>query len=102
MKAPDSLFSLQYADYLITGYKFDVVFDSREKLERGEITELPSHLELYSSFPKASFQQFMAIFELWTTDGTSHIAYEGSLNQKFPSIVTLGVKEMLRQYWAEK
>ncbi|KAF2186205.1 nmrA-like family protein [Zopfia rhizophila CBS 207.26] len=83
----------------VTESKFEVHYDSVEKLKRFEITELPGHTELYGSFPKQRYQWFMAIFELWTTDGTSKMKREGSLNEKFPEIKSLGVREFLERSW---
>ncbi|KAK1146971.1 hypothetical protein N8T08_002299 [Aspergillus melleus] len=81
------------------GSKFDVCYDDVEKLKRFEITELPGHQALYDHFPKLQFQWFMSIFELFTTDGSSHIQRAGSLNDRFPQIKVLSVKAMLDQYW---
>ena len=83
----------------MTGSKFDVYYDDVEKLKRFEITELPGHKALYNHFPKLQFQWFMSIFELFTTDGSSHIQRAGSLNDRFPHIKALSVKEMLDLYW---
>ncbi|KAL3494695.1 hypothetical protein BJX62DRAFT_26319 [Aspergillus germanicus] len=83
----------------VTGSKFEKTYDSIEKLKQFEITELPSHVALYEHFPKKAFQWFMSIFELFTADGSSHIAKEGSLNDQFPDIKTLTVRGMLETYW---
>ena len=83
----------------LPGAKFNVHYDSVEKLKRFEITELPSHRALYENFPKKSFQRFMSIFELFTADGSSHIQREGSLNDRFPEINVLSVRELLERHW---
>ncbi|KAJ0415262.1 hypothetical protein BJY00DRAFT_318023 [Aspergillus carlsbadensis] len=83
----------------VTGSKFEKTYDSIEKLKRFEITELPSHVTLYEHFPKKAFQWFMSIFELFTTDESSHIARDGSLNEQFPDIKMLTVRGMLETYW---
>jgi len=71
-------------------------------LKAGEITELPGHLGLYADFPKPVFQRFMAIFEMWTIDGTSTISVRGRiLNAQFPDIRTLTAREMLDTYWSK-
>lgn len=72
------------------------------RLKAGEITELPGHLGLYADFPKPVFQRFMAIFEMWTIDGTSTISASGRiLNAQFPDIRTLTAREMLDTYWSK-
>lgn len=83
------------------GSEFDVYYDDIEKLKRYEITELPGHVALYTHYPKKVFQRFMSTFELWTADGTSCIPKKGSLNELFPDIKTLTVREMLELYWKE-
>ncbi|PYI05406.1 NAD(P)-binding protein [Aspergillus sclerotiicarbonarius CBS 121057] len=83
----------------IQGTKFTIHHDSMEKLQQFEITELPGHRALYQHFPRKAFQWFMAIFELFTADGSSRIAREGALNERFPDIQTLTVRELLEKYW---
>lgn len=41
----------------------------------------------------------MSIFEMFTTDRTSCIERSGSLNERFPEIQPLTVRQMLIQYW---
>ncbi|KAJ5208020.1 NAD(P)-binding protein [Penicillium cf. viridicatum] len=81
------------------GSKFETCYDDVDMLKRFEITELPGHRALYDQFPKKPFQWFMSIFELFTTDGTSHIQKHGSLNDKFPEITPLSVEGMLNRFW---
>ncbi|KAH8434182.1 uncharacterized protein LDX57_011820 [Aspergillus melleus] len=81
------------------GSTFNIYYDDVEKLKRFEITGLPGHKALYDHVPKLQFQWFISIFELFTTDGSSHIQRAGSLNDRFPYIKALSVKEMLDQYW---
>ena len=81
------------------GSKVEVQYDDVDKLMRFEITELPGHQALYAHFPKKAFQWFMSIFELYTTDGTSCVPKEGSLNERFPDIKPLTVRELLERYW---
>ncbi|KAE8352309.1 NAD(P)-binding protein [Aspergillus coremiiformis] len=82
--------------------KFEVHYDTVEKLKRLEITELPGHKALYTHFPKAPFQQFMSIFEYFTTDGSSHVQRAGSLNERFPELTLLSARELLEKYWKGK
>ncbi|RAK96090.1 NAD(P)-binding protein [Aspergillus ibericus CBS 121593] len=86
----------------ILGTKFTIHHDSVEKLQRFEVTELPGHRALYKHFPRKAFQWFMATFELFTTDGSSRIMREGALNERFPEIHTLTVKELLERYWQKR
>ncbi|KAH9203413.1 hypothetical protein DL95DRAFT_399366, partial [Leptodontidium sp. 2 PMI_412] len=46
----------------VTGSKFQVSYDPIEKLQKGEITELPSHVQVYPFFPKPALQGMLALF----------------------------------------
>lgn len=81
-----------------TEVQFDRQYDSVDKLKRYEVTELPGHVSLYEAFPKKTLQWFLSLFELWTTDGTSHVRAEGSLNEAFPEMETMSIRTML-QLW---
>lgn len=77
------------------GVKFSVVYDSVEKLKRGEITELPGHKAVYEHFgskdAKAMFQKVMAGIAIVMAQ--EQMVYEGPLlNEIFPSIKPLNVK----------
>ncbi|UPX17228.1 uncharacterized protein EKO05_0007594 [Ascochyta rabiei] len=78
-----------------TGEKFKVVYDSVEKLRRGEITELPTHQYLYNSFPKPLLAELLSKFGLWAVMGIMFYPKEESLNEKFPDIKTISVREMV-------
>ncbi|KAK1237170.1 hypothetical protein MKX07_006049 [Trichoderma sp. CBMAI-0711] len=75
------------------GTKFDVTYDSVEKLAKGEITELPSHREIYPVFPKAMLQGLFALFSLWIVEGRLDVPEDKSLNAQFPEIKTTKLSE---------
>ncbi|KAL6872507.1 hypothetical protein HDV57DRAFT_505364 [Trichoderma longibrachiatum] len=77
------------------GTKFDVTYDPVEKLSKGEITELPSHKEIYPIFPKAMFQGLFALFSLWIIEGRLDVPEDKSLNAKFPEIQTTKLSEIV-------
>ncbi|KAL6872128.1 NAD(P)-binding protein [Trichoderma novae-zelandiae] len=77
------------------GAKFDVKYDSVEKLSKGEITELPSHPEVYAVFPKPLMQAFFTLFSLWIIEGRLNLPEEKSLNAKFPEIKTTKLSEIV-------
>ncbi|KAF9693840.1 hypothetical protein EKO04_008111 [Ascochyta lentis] len=79
----------------VTGEKFNITYDSVEKLRSGEITELPSHPYLYEFFPKPLLMELLSKFGLWAVTGIMFYPREGSLNEKFPDIKTKSVKEMV-------
>ncbi|KAI9839153.1 MAG: hypothetical protein M1819_003146 [Sarea resinae] len=77
------------------GSKFTVTYDSVEKLERGEMTELPFHPSWYPRIPKPALQRRYATFGLLTIQGLTHLPEEKSLNKVFPQIQTKTVEEMV-------
>lgn len=81
------------------GSKFKVTYDPIEKLEKGEITELPCQIPCYTFIPKSRYQRFLSIFSQWTTiEEISHIPAE--MNNVFPDIKPLTIQEMLRLWTA--
>ena len=81
------------------GTKFDVVHDSLEKLEAGEVTELPIHLESYDHIPKAAVQGFSSTFGLWFEAGDLDFKPEKLLNDQFPGIKPRKVKDLVEEAW---
>ncbi|KAF9634761.1 hypothetical protein BFW01_g5656 [Lasiodiplodia theobromae] len=84
------------------GEKFTVTYDSVNKLEKGEITELPGQVAAYSYFPKEWVQKLFSVFGLWVTRGVFDLPTENALNKRFPGIKVTTVKEMLDQAWKGK
>ena len=80
---------------LKTGSKFTVTRDSVDKLEKGEMTELPSHASAYSRIPKPLLQARFALFGLYCVNGLFHLPEERSLNEVFPQIKTKTVEEVI-------
>jgi hypothetical protein len=75
-----------------------VTYDSVENLQKGEVTELPSHVPAYEHIPKAFLQAFFSKFGLYIAKGLLDLPQENSLNKKFPDIKPLTVKEVL-EFW---
>lgn len=82
----------------VTGSTFEVTYDPIEKLAKGEITELPPHAkELAASpFPETIARMLLSVLGLWAATGYFNVPVEQSLNQKFPDIKPVTVREMLR------
>ncbi|KAL6887106.1 hypothetical protein GGI43DRAFT_267301 [Trichoderma evansii] len=78
-----------------TGSKFNVTYDDVEKLEKGEVTELPSHAMAYEFFPKPLLQQYFSKFGLYIMAGLFDMPTDKSLNAIFPEVKTTTVKEVL-------
>lgn len=81
----------------VKGTKFEVVYDSLEKLKTGKITELPSHPYLYPFFPKEMLQGMFAAFGIMFEKGEFDMRPARSLNDQFPDIKARSVKELLVQ-----
>ncbi|KAI3538315.1 hypothetical protein CSPX01_09670 [Colletotrichum filicis] len=81
------------------GKKFHVTYDSVQKLQSGEITELPGQVAAYSYFPKQWAQQLFSTFGFWVTEGLFDFLKDRALNQVFPHLKVTGVKEMLQNSW---
>ncbi|KAK7417725.1 hypothetical protein QQX98_004381 [Neonectria punicea] len=82
--------------------KFIVTYDSVEKLQSGEITELPGQVAAYSYFPKEWVQKLFSVFGYWVTEGVFDFPEEKALNKLFPDIKVTTVKDMLNQSWGGK
>ncbi|KAK0730249.1 hypothetical protein B0H67DRAFT_526937 [Lasiosphaeris hirsuta] len=81
------------------GTKFNVSYDSVEDLSAGKTTELPSQVPFYQYLPKPILQGMAASFGLWFEKGLFDLKTPKFLNQDFPDIKPLKVKEMLDQAW---
>lgn len=83
------------------GCKFDVVYDSVERLRNGEITDLPAHVSAYSFVPKSVLYGIQSKFGLYVAYGLFDLPEEGSLNEQFPEIETATVREIIG-HWKGK
>ncbi|KAK2751980.1 nmra-like family protein [Colletotrichum kahawae] len=84
-----------------TGTKFNVAYDSAEKLKAGQTTELPGQIPAYPFFPKEAYQALAGTFGWWFENGTFDIPPPGkkTLNEIFPEIKAWKVKEILDKAW---
>ncbi|KAH0424289.1 nmra-like family protein [Colletotrichum camelliae] len=83
------------------GTKFNVAYDSAEKLTAGQTTELPGQIPAYPFFPKEAYQALAGTFGWWFENGTFDIPPPGkkTLNEIFPEIKAWKVKEILDKAW---
>jgi len=77
------------------GTRFDVTYDSVEKLESGQITELPCHNAAYGYFPKKDLQEMFASFGLMFERGVFEVDPAYALNKKFPDVHARSVDELI-------
>jgi hypothetical protein len=80
------------------GVKFDVTYDSIEKLQKGECTELPGHKAIYELFggeaAKPMFQKLISQLAVWMAEGKLRME-RPLLNEMFPEIEPLTVEKAL-------
>ena len=71
-------------------------------MKTGQITELPSHKNLYPFFPKESLQGVLALFGVWFENGDFNfeVPKSESLNELFPEIEPASVQRVIEQGWA--
>ncbi|KAF2193702.1 NAD(P)-binding protein [Zopfia rhizophila CBS 207.26] len=86
----------------VKGVKFEVHYDSIEKMKGGQVTEIPAREKIYELLggteeSKKMIQEMMAQLGLFLVEGL--ISYEGvkTLNEKFPEIKPMKVKEALEK-----
>lgn len=72
-----------------------MTYDPLEKLEKGEMTELPSHASLYPFRPKALIQARFSMFGVLGANGLMYLPEEKTLNKRFPHIKTMSMEEMI-------
>ncbi|GME61320.1 putative nmra-like family protein [Neofusicoccum parvum] len=81
------------------GTKFKVHYEDPEKLERFEVMKLPGHEAAAEIMPWGHLRHFCGVFENWLVQGYYNLPTENTLNERFPDIKTLTVKEMVEQNW---
>ncbi|KAJ3544411.1 hypothetical protein NM208_g3069 [Fusarium decemcellulare] len=84
----------------IRGCQFDVEYDSIEKLQSWQITELPSHVSSYGLYPKELMQFLMAGLERAMVAGMLDLPDEKALNRSHPDIKMVKIEDMLRENWS--
>ena len=77
------------------GFKFAVTYDTIEKLENGQMTELPFHTSVYAYLPKQVLQAKFAVFGLYYVNGLFYLPEERSLNKIFTNIKTKTVRDII-------
>ena len=63
------------------------------------MTELPSQKSLYPVIPKEFVQAICSRFGIWVDRGDMNFNEGTSLNQKFPELRTVMLKELLEKAW---
>lgn len=83
----------------MTGSKFEVTYDSVEDLEAGRVTDLPCYAAFYNQVGKEAASALFRELGLWMATGELNVKPAFSLNEAFPDIKPMTVKEYLDLSW---
>ncbi|KAH8586948.1 hypothetical protein B0O99DRAFT_527682 [Bisporella sp. PMI_857] len=85
------------------GQKFDVTYDSIESLQQSMVTELPANVPRYSIAPKPFMDGIMSLWSLGFAQRWFDLPFrkgdDGTLNELFPEIEVLTMKNFLNRCW---
>lgn len=70
-----------------------------DKLKTQQVTELPSHHEMYAHVSKEFIRRIFAVQGQWMVNGAFNLPEENTLNHMFPEIQTMTVELMLENSW---
>lgn len=73
-----------------------------ETLQRGKVSELPGTDVLYAYFPQHELLDTVAGLGQWRVQGLLELARKGTLNDQFPGLKPLTIREILDQCWKGK
>ncbi|KAB8069783.1 NAD(P)-binding protein [Aspergillus leporis] len=89
---------LQLAEQ-IRGRKFQVVYDSAEKIKEGNVTVPPMPAE--TGYTIEEFKETTALVSRLTIAGVFNLPAEDRLNARFPEIETTKIKDFLHNAWKD-
>lgn len=81
----------------IIGSKFDVYYDPPEKLNKGEVTELPFNRNA-ADLPQKVLEGLMSLWGLYVLEGKYDMPTDKALNNVFPSIQPLKVEDVMEMW----
>ncbi|KAF5253914.1 hypothetical protein FANTH_1239 [Fusarium anthophilum] len=76
------------------GSKFDITYDPAEKLEKGEVTELPFNKNA-ADLPQKVLEGLMSLWGLYVLEGKYDMPTDKAINKLFPDIQPLKVEDVL-------
>ncbi|KAI4106606.1 MAG: hypothetical protein L6R37_002107 [Teloschistes peruensis] len=82
------------------GTEFEIIHDSLADLRAGRITEIPAYVKLYDVFPKEMLLEMMAGLGVGMITGLFDFAGEELLNEKFPDVGTVKMREFIKEHWS--
>ncbi|BCR97538.1 uncharacterized protein AKAW2_30857S [Aspergillus luchuensis] len=81
------------------GTKFRITYDSKEELEAGQVTELPCYETTFAVVGKEMTKQLFAQTGLWIIGNELDLRPVSTLNETFPDIKTMTLREFLELSW---
>ncbi|CVL06876.1 uncharacterized protein FMAN_11970 [Fusarium mangiferae] len=78
-------------------FKFDVSYDPAEKLEKGEVTELPFNKNA-TDFPQKVLEGLMSHWGIYASKGKYDMLMDKALNNVFTSIQLLKVEDVMEMW----
>ncbi|KAF5701637.1 hypothetical protein FGLOB1_10085 [Fusarium globosum] len=79
------------------GSKFNVSYDPPEKLEKGEVSELPFNRNA-ADLPQKVLEDLMSLWGLYVLEGKYDMPTDKALNNLFPSIQPLKVEDVMEMW----
>jgi hypothetical protein len=83
----------------VIGRKFQVVYDSAEKIKEGNVTVPPMPAE--TGYTIEELKETTALVSRLTIAGVFNLPAEDRLNARFPEIETTKIKDFLHNAWKD-
>ncbi|GKZ28557.1 hypothetical protein AbraIFM66950_009448 [Aspergillus brasiliensis] len=83
----------------VRGTKFQITYDSKEELEAGHVTELPCYSAVFAAVGKELSKQLYSQTGLWILNNELDLRPASTLNEIFPDIKTMSLREFLELSW---
>ncbi|OJJ74012.1 hypothetical protein ASPBRDRAFT_74217 [Aspergillus brasiliensis CBS 101740] len=83
----------------LSGTKFHITYDSKEELEAGNVTELPCYSAVFAAVGKDLSKQLYSQTGLWIINNELDLRPAGTLNDIFPDIKSMTLREFLELSW---
>ncbi|KAJ5708233.1 hypothetical protein N7488_008034 [Penicillium malachiteum] len=83
-----------------TGAKFKVTYDTIEQVNSGDVTIPPSPSG--TDYPEDEMKEMTALVSRLTVNGVFQLPKENRLNERFPEVRPITVREFMEKYWAGK
>lgn len=85
----------------VTGTKWDITYDTIDKLEKGQATVLQQPEGSYE-FPPEFIQPLVVEFSMLAVRVNMDVSKDGLRNHEFPQIHPIGVEELMQKAWGSK